>query len=41
MHIHLLQADIIWERPTENRNSLEKMFKQINPTNGWIHYNLT
>jgi predicted amidohydrolase len=36
MHIHLIQTDIIWERPTENRDSLEKMFGGLNPIAGDI-----
>ena len=36
MHIHLIQTDIIWERPTENRDSLEKMFGELNPIAGDI-----
>ena len=36
MHIHLIQKEIIWERPDENRDSLEKMFEELKPAAGDI-----
>ena len=36
MHIHLIQTDIIWERPDQNRDSLEKMFGELKPIAGDI-----
>ena len=36
MHIHLIQTDIIWERPDQNRDSLEKMFGELKPMAGDI-----
>ena len=36
MHIHLIQKDIIWERPDKNRDSLEKMFGELKPMPGDI-----
>ena len=36
MHIHLIQMDTIWERPDENKDSLEKIFGELRPMAGDI-----